>query len=245
ALGQSYHRKRDHTMKTRSLYWAMVVFVIALSTCPAGADEIEGRVLLPDGQPAVGAKIIARQMRRQWLHPHSLLVDEVTTKTDAQGYFRATVPKIILTAGPGRWTRPYVLIDAPGCALCFMRMTDVAKRKNQEPAPVPLQRAFTFQGTVVGPEKKPVASARVAIIYWSMSGFESSPLNIESQITTPQLIAKSGADGKFILRGITIAAPSILKDDTFFPSFGGLSAIATISEAIARNHSPPHRRQPS
>ncbi len=217
-------------MMRNQLRWATLAGVLCAAS--AGADELAGRVFLPDGRPAVGAKIIARNIGPRF--PPRRPGDDVTTVTDEMGNFAATVTPIVLVAADGRWNRPYILIDAPGCALCFMSMTEAVKTQSvngiagRYGAVVRLQPAFTFQGMVVGPDRKPVPGARVAVIRGTMNFVESSPLNIAGLISTPQLVTQSGADGKFALRGLTGPAPEKADGYLSIHSSSEISAVATI-----------------
>lgn len=204
-------------------FQAALAFVLLMQIFVVRADEIGGLVLMPDGKPAENAKIIARD-----ISPVGPGINwEVTTETDLMGYFDATVPEISYSAASGRWNRPYLLVDAPGCAVSFILLGEVEKRKDQQRAIIRLEKDSPFHGIVMGPQNKPVSGAEIKIVYWSWVGYESSPLNRQPNISTPQLSAKSGADGKFSLRNIHVPGPIPI-----WGASGSISVTATINGSL-------------
>src|SRR5688500_4431603 len=101
----------------RSAVNAMLIAVL-LGTRPAFADKLKvsRQILLPDGKPAVGAKVLIRTLN----HADGTLKQDAKAVTDETGTFAVEVEedKEDSNADPSRVTG-YIMVDAPGAALTF------------------------------------------------------------------------------------------------------------------------------
>lgn len=186
----------------------LIVGVLVLLAGGGQADPVkklvERTVLLPDGQPAAGLKVIIRTFG-----PGGIGVTDYEATTDEQGRFAREVPVEVVKFDPmNQWRDGYVLIAAPGCALA-LAVLDPSARLTGWHGPSPttelkLKPAFAVAGQVLGPDKTPVAGATVTIHH--LGGGLGQPLwhlnSPEKQVTTPQASATTGGDGRFVLPGL-------------------------------------------
>ena len=81
---------------------------------------VSRKVLMPDGNPAVGARVIIRT-----LGGDNGLLQEVETKTGPDGMISATVrydrPEMAMSPF-GSVSNGYLIVDVPGCALAFGKL---------------------------------------------------------------------------------------------------------------------------
>jgi hypothetical protein len=197
--------------------------LFSLTAATLRADEIAGRVLLPNGKPASGAKVFARQFTVP-RDKGTLVTTETRGETDDMGIFRLTVPPIEYTAS-NRGRSPHLLIDAHGCALYLSLVT--RRIKNAPYKDIQLQRDSPLKGLVIGPDKKPVQSVQVAVAYWDIGLMNGSPLNFGDSVSTSQLVATTDAKGSFTLRALSVH----LNEDIFrtdSDTAGRITATATI-----------------
>jgi|GEM_PF-2201209 len=189
---------------------------------------IARQVLLPDGKPAAGARVLIRTQGDD-----SCLLQEIETKTGPDGMVRAVVryhPPEMPFSPFGPVSNGYLMVDAPGCALGFGKLFGGtpgggAMRPGMMPPPpamfpggvpptrageppavgggAPLQLSPTYQNTGVvidGETKQPVAGATV----FPVALVKSVPVNfLWAGFMTKELVTTTGADGSFILRGVT------------------------------------------
>jgi len=157
------------------------------------------KILLPDGKPAVGAKVLVRVVRKGRME-----VKDTWVETGADGAFSADVE-----VEPGAWDEPdagygFLMIDMPGHALLAW---DLPYGNMRKPSEVKLSPEFEITGQVVGPDGQPVPDADVAVLHlkpMSMDGAAGAwGLTVPRwKVDYPPLITKAGADGTFKLRGI-------------------------------------------
>lgn len=192
---------------------------------------ISRQVVLPDGKPAAGARVVIRTMDSD-----STLLQELQTTTGPDGMIRAAVryrqPEMPFSPF-GPVSNGYLMVDLPGYALAFGKLFGdraggrAVRPGSMAPPPVmvpggfrpgapppgaggqpagggsPLQLSPAYQqtGTVVdGATKQPVAGATV----FPVALVKSVPVNFFwAGFMTKELVATSGADGQFTLRGVT------------------------------------------
>src|SRR5215213_1529437 len=124
-------------MKKWIALYTLVLAGSVLDTSRAEVAKLSRQVLLPDGRPAAGAKVLVRTfapVKDGWEFAPTDL--RVTTGDD--GVFVAEGVNTTAYAAWGRWSRSYVLIDAPGCALSLMDVGD-AMLLGREARPRPLR----------------------------------------------------------------------------------------------------------
>jgi 5-hydroxyisourate hydrolase-like protein (transthyretin family) len=189
-------------MRQTGAFIAAALAVLMASACSAAI--VSRTVVLPDGTPAIDAKVTVRL-----LDDAGRLAREVTGATDENGRFDFPVEPVIRPDLPDAWFRAgYVIIDMPGYALT---LTLLDWRTAPRPDPpttetLKLQRVAEMPGSVLGMDLKPCADVPVAVS--RAVGREAHltwPLNDPARgVSTPQLAVRSGADGKFALRGIAV-----------------------------------------
>jgi len=104
------------------LFLALLVLLVALG-CALGEETmtVSRKILLPDGKPAVGAKVIIRSFAQV------KLLQEVQATTGPDGIVTAVVQyRSFNTGGPqgpgGPASYGYMMVDMPGCALAFGKL---------------------------------------------------------------------------------------------------------------------------
>jgi len=181
------------------------LFVMQAARAEEATAVMTRKILLPDGKPAAGVKVIFRTISRS----QERLLQEAEVTTDADGvaakemtYEKLTVPMPTPQYG-------YLIVDAPGYALAFGQF-QIAQTDESQPAtvyfPLTLTPAYEEMGTVVdAASNAPIAGATVSVM-----AFGSNPLNGRMLINvpnagmqTPAMTAVSGIDGTFHLRGVT------------------------------------------
>lgn len=208
----------------RRLFSLLLVFPALLPCAPARSQEkltVTRRITLPDGGPAVGAKVTVRT----WT-PEKLL-DERQVQTDANGGFTAEVLYERPAAPMQR--RGCLVIDMPGYALTLANLPTSGSAGGGRafpPPPMPglvpapigpgggrgpdgslrLAPAYQQSGQVLDPQGAPAAGATVTVRSVGTGPFGGGfPANVpEAGIAMPELVAKTGADGTFTLRGLAV-----------------------------------------
>jgi len=189
---------------------------------------ISRQVLLPDGKPAAGVRVLIRTQADD-----NCLLQEIETKTGPDGMVRAVVryhPPEMPFSPFGPVSNGYLMVDAPGCALAFGKLFGGtpgggAMRPGMMPPPpamipggapptraggspvvgggAPLQLVPAYQNTgvvVTGENKQPVAGATV----FPVALVKSVPVNfLWAGFMTKELVTTTGPDGTFTLRGVT------------------------------------------
>lgn len=172
-------------------------FAVSASAAPG---LVSARVLLPDGKPAVGAKIF------YWSYANGLDVRkneparEVILVTDAKGMFSLNVVESKSSFNS------YFIIDAAGCALQFNWPIVPGKE-----ATIQLVRNTGLEGQVVGKQNEPVAGVEIVV---TTSGAETCmPITFQQldKISFPLVPVRSDANGKFRLRSVSLQGRPRLK----------------------------------
>ena len=172
-------------------YFSILLWLLALNLTTAHAGhKVRRQVLLPDGTPAVGAKIILRRFAAQE-HGEPKLQTETVFLTDARGQFEIELEDNEI--------RGSVLIDAAGCALALAPLHEswtCLRMPGQRPRPIQLIETYELLGHVVNARGVPVVGAQVVLAdpLWNW---------VATGVSTPQLITESAADGSFSMRGIS------------------------------------------
>jgi hypothetical protein len=175
---------------------AAIALGLLVSFSSLGHSEtvnVSRRLVRFDGKPAAGAKV-------------RVLSDYGTRdkKTDfeviagADGIFSADV-----TQENALWVG-HLIVKAEGCATtCEVAVT--ARRKNEPWTPVlGIGRPFRIEGKTIDAEGRPVAQAKVSLIWarpkqWNPTVFNSMTTDAT---TTPELIAHSATNGTWSMMGI-------------------------------------------
>ena len=187
-----------------------LLLLVLLSCAPAQAADIvtlSRQVLLPDGKPAVGASVLVRSFSRDkdgpWLPRDTLVATDDNGVFTAQGYRDHLYRHRLLPA-------PYILIDAPGCALHVLHWSaankddpwDATTKKDRPPLKLSSDRPIV--GKVVDTSGRPLPG--VALTVTSLNnGFTG--WHTWSGFNAPGFKAQSRADGTFTLRAINARLP--------------------------------------
>jgi len=180
---------------------AAVLWAWELASVAGAAPVTVGwKVLLPDGKPAAGAKVLVRVVQTG-----RLTVKDTWVETGDDGAFSADVD-----IEPGAWDEPgagygFVLIDMAGHALLAHEAPYGNLRK---PSELKLSADFEVSGQVVGPDGQPVPAADVSVLHLKplSQDVAAGPWGLNVPRWGAQylpLTTKAGADGAFKLRGIT------------------------------------------
>jgi hypothetical protein len=177
-----------------------VVIAVGLVICysvlvRAETQTVSRRPVRFDRKPAAGAKVLL-------LSDYGLVKPPARQEViaDADGLFSTDV-----TDG-GAWTG-HTIVKADGCALtCEVGVT--GRPKSQPLAPVILLGVpFEFAGRMVDRDGRPLANAQVSLI-WARPD-SGNPIVFNSTTTaptaTPELTARSAADGTWSMPGIDFA----------------------------------------
>lgn len=175
----------------RSWLWLLLVLLVAGSV-RAETNVIRRQVLLPDGRPAVGAKIhgvlLSRDDRRR----------EIRTVTDAAGKFAADFELKDYDEG-------CLTIDATNCALLVMQFYSrswMLSTNREEKSAIQLKAAYSVPGQVVDEDNRGVSGAQVVTVGLHPRTYLPLWLRDVHPQAWPELGAVSGKDGHFQLRGI-------------------------------------------
>lgn len=165
-------------------------FAVSVSAAPG---LVSARVLLPDGKPAVGAKIIYRSYANFQDTWKNEAAREVTSVTDDKGNFALNVPDDTSSFDS------YFIIDAPGCALQLYW-----KMRQKKEATIQLVRDTGLEGQVVGKQNEPVAGVEIVVTTAGVGTY--TPINFQEldKISFPSVTARSDANGKFRLRSVSL-----------------------------------------
>ena len=182
---------------SRSWFWLLLgVVLFAVASSRAETNVIRRQILLPDGRPAVGAKIhgmvLSRDEQRREIRMVADAVGKFTADFDLQGYDEGCLT-----------------IDATNCALFVLRlygrswMQPTNQVENLFPT-VQLKPAYPVAGRVVDENNRAVMGARMATIGFHPHTYTPLWLRDSNAEAWPELGAVSGADGHFVLRGIDL-----------------------------------------
>lgn len=175
----------------------LLLLSLAASTS-ADAVRISQTVLLPDGRPAVGARVTIRTVVSQT----GTLKKELNVVTDATGAFSTDVD-VDKTDNPLQM-KGYVIVDAPGNALTFENVGEVQRRSSSHEGPLRLTSGGVLSGTVTTQNKRPVADA-IVTLHWFSVGYTHWSLNdTGAGFATPGLIGKTASDGTWTMRPVAI-----------------------------------------
>lgn len=174
--------------------WLLLGFVllVAGSLCAETTNIIRRQVLLPDGRPAVGAKI------HGVLHSRDDRRREIRTVTDAAGKFASDFELKDYDEG-------CLTIDATNCALLVMQIFGrswMLSTNQEEKSAIQLKAAYSVSGQVVDAENRGVAGAQVVTAGLHPHTYLPLWLREVNAEAWPELGAVSGKDGHFKLRGI-------------------------------------------
>ena len=183
----------------------MLVVGFALGSVAIGWAEtmkFGWKVLLPDGTPAVGAKVFVRVAK---VH-HQEMSDSLVV-TDADGVFAAEVDLDPQPTAAGRQDYAFVVIDMPEHALVAAPAPTGESPGITETV---LSPAFEITGRLTGSDGEPVADGEVSVMRVRPSDEDwktaSRPLNLSTwRATYPPLVARTDGDGRFRLRGVVTA----------------------------------------
>ncbi|HOF88941.1 MAG TPA: hypothetical protein PLZ36_12700 [Armatimonadota bacterium] len=229
----------------------LLALLVALGCAVAQETvTVSRKILLPDGKPAAGVKVIIRSFAQV------KLLQEVEATTGQDGVVTATVQyRSFNTGGPqgpgGPTSYGYLVVDVPGCALAFGKLLapkPAAAAGAPAVGPMPgfgapttgggnkadenvlkLAPAYTQTGLVVdAATKQPVPNASVFV----GSLARSVPVNIYwAGHTCKELVTTTNAEGIFTLRGVTAETLSSSWDS--MPSVGGSTQAGMIAYATA------------
>jgi RNA polymerase sigma factor (sigma-70 family) len=198
---------------------------------------LTGRVLAADGQPVPHAAVTAL-VRRPWQPAGRGLHDEVVARgtADAAGRYRLAVPADFPTWSAER--RVTLLAHAPGRAPVT---ADVPLRGRPAAADLRLPGSAAVRGRLIGPDGKPAAGVRLAIVRLGPAAREITQGD-EPPPSPPGWPADvaSDADGRFRLDGLPEGETLWLQvqDDryalTTFPASVGAAEPLTVTLAGPR-----------
>lgn len=189
----------------------LIAVLMLHSAAHAEVDTFRRQVLLPDGAPAVGAKVTARFFKktipqktpnRRQARTQVDVLQEFSTLTDNRGFYEFTIELADLERRFG-----FLVIDAPDCALTVAPLYPLWGHRMDwghhmdwgQPIryePIRLIKNYDLTGRVENEAGQPVGGVKVLYatyqLNWPASG-----------VFTPQLITYSDADGDFTLRGVS------------------------------------------
>ena len=154
--------------------------------------NVSRRLVRFDGKPAAGAKV-----RVMGYYGTGSDKTDFEVIADADGIFSADVPQ-----EDSRWVG-HLIIRAEGCAI----MCEVGVRGQPKSQPLTLVRRlgapFNFQGRMTDATGRPVADAKVSLV-WALPENWLTPFNSTTTFltTTPELIAYSTSNGFWSMRGV-------------------------------------------
>lgn len=192
----------------------------------AGADEnsFSRKLLLPNGAPAAGARVLVHRVPIRRESPYKWLV------ANAQGVVR--VDKRDLNEP----TDSFAMIDAPGCALNFW--TNFHRNTELE-----LKADTPLRGRVVDNAGRPVANATVLVREFDTIIHGSWAVNLSSRKNYPsQLVTHTAKDGRFVLRGIAtedypqIRVGVLMQAKIKGHTWGGLSSLTLNTKPAQENN---------
>jgi hypothetical protein len=179
------------------------------------------QVLRPDGNPAVGARVVIRHFSLA----DGTLTKEKTLLTDISGRFSTSAPDLPRNQVPD-CRSGYLLIFASGCAPMFSSFTEWMRSVSAQGEPVRLQPAFTISGKAVSADGQAVAKAHLVPIDFRNNYSYLWNLNVNNcHIATPEVCAVSNARGEFRLPGFTLDLPHLPSEG--FNSIPAVSLRAT------------------
>ena len=158
----------------------------------AQARVYDYRVLLPNGKPAVGAKVRAVFGVESWerFALEAGKVRDVRTQTNAQGKFKVELQG-------EKEALAFVVVDAPGCDLAFWNFLPAKK-------PLQLKAEQPLTGKVARDENTPVGGATVIVTTVGTSTYGPLFLQDPRDVQFPKATATTGVDGSFRLRGVSL-----------------------------------------
>ena len=174
-----------------------MLLLLAGSTS-AEVTHITQTLLLPSGQPAVGAKVEIRTVHDET----GALKKELNIVADATGTFSADVD-LDRTTHPLQ-LKGYVIIDAPGTALAFESIDEVQGRSFRHEGLLRLRTGGILSGTVTTSERTPVANATVTLHEFSVGPSYWRLNDAGAGFVTPEMVTKSASDGTWALRPVAI-----------------------------------------
>ncbi|MHB9109145.1 MAG: HEAT repeat domain-containing protein [Armatimonadota bacterium] len=176
--------------------------VILAGNALAAKMTINRQILLPDGKPAAGARVVIRT----YTATEQFKMD-TRVVTNANGVFTAEVE--YETHPHPAFRSGYIIVDAPYCSLALMEF-----RPWGAGDPLRLSKAYTQSGTVVDLAGKPIANAQIHIGSINDGGGFAWAMNVPARgIKTPEFTAVSNEQGVFALRGITIERTAFVSCD--------------------------------
>lgn len=140
----------------RSWLWLLLVLLVTGSV-RAETNIIRRQVLLPDGHPAVGAKIQGVATLRS---PYDEQRREIRTVADVEGKFVADFGLKNIEDG-------FLTIDATNCALLVMQFYGrswMLSTNQEEKSAIQLKVAYAFPGQVVDEDNRGVSGAQIVTV---------------------------------------------------------------------------------
>ncbi len=159
----------------------------AVSALRAEEGLLRGQVFLPQGGPAVGAKV---HCAIGWWGNKPL---ESRAVTDAEGKFTLDDKAPNIQEG-------WLTIDAADCALSVIQLSGPKWRGALEK--LELKPGYTVSGQVLDENKKGVVGSRLSVVNLQPHSYKPGFINGTDQVLWPELNTISGEEGRFTLRGI-------------------------------------------
>lgn len=212
------HRvQRDWNTMTK-IQRVVVGLLILLILIPADAVRawtLSRQVLLPEGQPAAGAKVAAHIMRSERNFDESPYA-EFDTVTSANGTFSVQ--------RDAEYQYGYIVVDAPGCAPMFSSFRFDKDKTYAAAKPLRLTRAYVLHGKTVDATGVAAGNAQISVNELNAqldaartislsppeapTGWLSSRLDFMDDAAAMQAFTtQSQSDGTFSLRGIDMEHP--------------------------------------
>jgi hypothetical protein len=177
----------------------LLLLTLSFGTSILHADtfKVKRQIVLPDGKPAGGARVLLRTLKSE---DGSLLAEKYVTADEA-GMVNAQIESAPRSVNDEIRVTGYLMVDVPGTALAFEKFSNL---RVADLPPLKLGNGYEIKGKVLDEARQPIAGARVMLAGFT-SNWGTWRINWPSvNIATPEAITNTGGDGTYQLRSVDI-----------------------------------------